>query len=168
MYGKNMKYLIFIFCLSFFQAIAANERNKEWDLVRKDGGVELWQLKSDAQVVGTLRSAKRKQSLDVVMTPSKAFFENLVRDKRETLALMGITEWQALQHAWKKEGEFYQLEIQGHYLNFKRQKIAFVEHHYFSGQNTHQILVTYPTTKRPNTTTVTNFLKSAGKMLLSK
>ena len=168
MYGKNVKYFIFIFCLGLFQVIAANEREKEWRLVRKDGGVELWQLKSDAKVVGTLRSKKRKKSLDAVMTPSKAFFENLVRDKQETLALMGITEWKALEHTWKKEGNFYQLEIQGSYLNFKRQKITFVEHHYFSSQHTHQILVTYPENKKPNTATITEFIKSNGKILLNK
>ncbi len=138
--------------------------DEAWHLVRQSDGVQLWQLKGNARVLGTLRSAQRERPLEG--GPPRHFFENFARHKRETLALINITQWQAEKHTWTKEGGHHKLAIWGHYLDYKRQKIAFVEHHFFGRQQTHQILMTYPASVSMTQSDIDDFMKGAkGKLI---
>ena len=164
--NRGMKgYLIFILWWAI-SALGAKSMGEDWAFVREGDGVSLWKLKSDARTIGTLRSHKRKAPVNWNSIRSEAFFKNLTKEKRRMLGLMGISQWEAQDYQWRRQGNAHELSLRGTYMDSRRQKMAFREHHFYTQEATHQVLLVSPEDKRLDPSKAQAFVEKAKELVL--
>ncbi len=136
-----------------------------WQLSRQTDNVWIWKHKDNSDVIGTLQSMAKVKPINWQKIKSTKFFKNLIKRKKRMLSLIGITDWKEKSHDWKKKKDYHELVIKGSYLNPKRERVQFIEHHLYFKNKTHQILLTFPKNKNLRFEIANQFIESIKGMV---
>jgi hypothetical protein len=117
----------------------------EWKLSSDLDGVKVWQLNSDSSVTGSLQIRDTSKRLDWSREGKEKFFKSLSERKKQVLALVGVTNWEAKDYHWTtKDDNSHELRVSGSYYDSAGTHIQFKEVHIFQKGKTLQLLQTRP------------------------
>ena len=130
-------FLIIIVMLSSASAFAS------WSLKKKYGDMIIYSSPNSTQLTlnyGTTAPKEKKFSKDLL--------SKLEKEKRELLAIIGITDWEVIKSDVKKEKKNTIVTIEGSYLNSSGKMTYFVEYHFYASTKKLQILLTNGSLKK--------------------
>ena len=129
--------LITTFVLSSTSAFAS------WNLKREYGDTIIYSSPNSTRLTLSYRTTAPKDKKF-----SKDLLNRLEKDKRELLALIGITNWKVTKSDIKKEKKNTYITFEGSYLDNAGKMTYFVEYHFYASDKTLQILLTNKNLKK--------------------
>ena len=138
----HLKIVLFFLLLSSHSL--ANINDILWESINRGTGVSLWKLKENTKVIITHQSKKRDKKINWNEIHSKEFFSAFEKRKKKFLNIIGVSQWKSTKYQWFKRLNYFELIVNGTYINGSEEKIAFKEIHLFMSKKTEQILLTRP------------------------
>lgn len=118
--------------------------SSDWKLAHQADGVKVWQLSSNPDVTGSFEKRELSSSVDWKNISGPDFFKQFEAKKKNLLTFIGISNWKAESYSWKKNEGYFQLIVNGEYVDSSNQKISFSEEHQYYPHYTTQFLHTRP------------------------
>lgn len=126
--------LTFLFATHSVVALA----NKvQWSVKREIGQITIWNSTLSSKLRATSQRSKKKSQLGKLKDRSDILGE-IQQQKKQGLALMGVSDWTLSESYWQKDA----LIQQGEYKDRDQTKVYFEERHYFNDQRHIIILLT--------------------------
>lgn len=137
----------FIFLISFFMVseLFASSLQEEWKLTSNMDDVKVWLLKSNVDVTAAFQTSTPEEKIDWSKVEKENFFKSFEENKRNSLKLMGISNWKATSYKWTKVKNGYELVVLGSYTDSSKQNVSFKETQIYTEDKSYQILNTWPT-----------------------
>ncbi len=155
--------------LAFILVSVANAESlhPRWQFVYQKSDIWLWKHQKCQLCIGTLRSQKVSSPTKWEAITSAQFFRELTRKKQSSLGFVGISAWQPDKFLWKKNRDYYQLDIEGSYRDSDAKKVHFFERHLYGKTHHQYILLAIPENNRENIP-AQEFIEGATKVALGK
>ena len=155
-------FLIFSF-ISVGSTLALPSK-KEWTLVQNFQGASLYRLSRSSEVRGVYSSRKSPKPADWSRVSSVDIFKKWEKPKQKMFEAMGITQWKVEDYNWSKEDEVtYKLTAEGSYVGKDESKVFFHETHFYTRDESFQILLTGPEKKALSQELIAGFVEGAKK-----
>ena len=129
--------LIIIFMLSSASAFAS------WSLKKEYGDTIIYISPNFTRLTLSYRTTAPKEK-----EFSKELLNKLEKEKRELLAIIGVTKWKVTRSDIKKEKKNTHITFEGSYLDSSGKMTYFVEYHFYASTKTLQILITNENSKK--------------------
>ena len=108
-----------------------------WSLHRRYDDISIYKSKKGTRLTLSSRSTKTK---DKKFT--KAFLEEIKKDKEKMLTMIGVKDWRIATTKVETKDGVTKVRLQGSYYDTTKQRIHFIEYHYYSNDKKLQLLLT--------------------------
>lgn len=152
----------FAIVFAFVSSSFASPLN-EWKLTSNLDNVKVWMLKSNQNVTGALQTSSSNKKINWGNISKDQFFKNFESNKKRTLLLIGVRDWQATSYKWNRVNDAHELVVVGTYIDPGQQKTSFKETQIYKSQRTYQILNTWPTSVSNGEKLADEFVQSLRK-----
>ena len=155
--------ILFIFLPALTLAVPVK---RDWKLAGEHNKVFSWRLKSNPKVKAIYQSRTPLKNADLEAVGSEKFFKKWEEPKKKVMQAMGITNWRADDYDWTKKRKYQKLVVDGSYTSRQKKPVFFREVHFYSANQTLQLLFTSPQKSHLNQSAVDNFIENAKKDVL--
>ena len=152
----------FLFLISFFMVseLFASSIATDWKQTGDMNDVKVWLLKKNVDVTAAFQISTSKEKTDWSKVEAQKFFKSFEENKRNSLSMVGITEWRAENYKWTKVPAGYELVVNGTYVDSQKNKVSFKETQIYTPDKSYQILNSWPTSVRDGAKIADEFVKS--------
>lgn len=158
MFRSILLILILFFIPKYSQAVELFDTN--WKFIRKVDSTESWHYKPKPGIMGSFQTSIGLNQKDFNALDKSRFFKKLERTKKKILSLIGISKWRAYSYKFTNGKHVKKILIAGSYYNAQKNKVNFIEVHFFKKGRTSQIFYSQPGKfgKKINTSIANNFI----------
>lgn len=150
------------------ERVPTHNLGSEWKPVREVEGVFTYTLKSNSDTIGVFHTQDLSKPLSFEEAKSKKFMEEVTKNKKKMLAVMGITDWTMTRQKLTNRKGHLKWSIEGHYKNSSGEQVFFNEVHLYFPRQLHQILVTSSEAGFFKNRGSKEFIKSATGVLIQR
>ena len=150
------------------ESVPTHNLGEGWKPVREVEGVFTYALKSQSDTIGVFHTQALPQPLSFEEARSKKFMDEVTKNKKKMLAVMGITDWTMTRQKLTNRKGYMKWNIEGHYKDSSGEQVFFNEVHLYYPRQLHQILITSPEAGFIKNKVSKEFIKTASGVLVQR